>query len=539
MSADAETLLDAIVDSADSTSAPGGVIAVRQRGTVIYRRGFGMASIEHAVANTPATRMRIGSSSKQFTCFAALLLAEDGKLDLDAPVDRWVPGLPGFPTVPTARHLMNHTGGYRDHLDAAGLANGGAKIPDGWAMKMIARQTEANFAPGNGQTYCNAGYHLLSSVIERAADERFEDLLDRRIFKPLGMFATASQPSDYVITPDLATLHVPTPNGGWRRGLFPTEDIRGEGAMVSTVDDLMRWLDELKGPHCLASAQSWQAMTDAPVLPDGTRSIYALGLHRHRYRGIEVIHHAGGVIGGAAQVMHVPAHDLDIVMLSNGGRLSPIPTAWRILETLLPDAVGAPLPPLATADDFRALDGQFYAGASGTLVGFGAVGETLGLSLVGSPPFPIMRDSGAALIVGFEESALGPIIIDKAGLTGKTPPETLAFSESGRRETLHRLAIDNAGAAQLVEALGGSYHSADLAARATLVPGDPATIAVRGEFGQTAGALQALSEDFLLVSEEAGGAPSAMMQVERDSGRITGFRVSSPRGRGFLFTRAD
>ncbi len=539
MSIDARVLLDAIVDPADSTSAPGGVIAVRQRGTVIYRRGFGMASIEHAVANTPATRMRIGSSSKQFTCFAALLLAEDGRLDLDAPVDRWVPGLPGFPTVPTARQLMNHTGGYRDHLDGAGLANGGALIPNGWAMTMVARQTGANFAPGNGQTYCNGGYHLLSAVIERAADERFEDFLDRRIFKPLGMFATASAPSDYAITPDLATLHVPTPTGGWRRGLFPTEEIRGEGAMISTVDDMLRWLDELKGPHRLASAAGWRAMTVAPILPDGTRSIYALGLHRHHWRGIEVIHHAGAVIGGSAQVMHVPAHDLDIVMLSNGGRLPPMPATWRILETLLPDAVGAPLPPLAAAGDFPALDGQFYAGASGTLVGFGAVGETLGLSLVGSPPFPILRDHGAALIVGFEESALGPIIIDKAQLTGKTPPQTLAFSESGRRETLHRLAIDDAGAARLIEALGGSYASADLAARATLVPGDQTTIAVRGEFGQTAGVLQALSEDFLLVCEEAGGAPSAMIEVERDSWQITGFRVSSPRGRGFLFTRTD
>jgi D-aminopeptidase len=537
LSAESIKALDAIFVPADSTTAPGGVIAIRQRGKVIYRRGYGMASIEHAVANTPATRMRIGSSSKQFTCFAAMLLAEAGKLDLDSPVDRWVPGLPGFPTVPTARQLMNHTGGYRDHLDAAGLANGGAKIPDGWAMKMIARQTGPNFAPGTGQTYCNAGYHLLSVVIERAADERFEDFLDRRIFKPLGMFAAASQPSDYAITSDLATLHVPTGAGGWRRGLFPTEEIRGEGAIIATVDDLMRWLEELKGPHRLATAETWQAMTAPPVLPDGTRSIYALGLHRHHYRGIEVIHHAGAVIGGAAQIMHVPAHDLDIVMLSNGGRLPPVPTVWRILDVLLADAIGPPLHPLVAARDYPAIDGKFYAGASGTLIGFSALGEIMGLSLIGSPPFPILRDHGSALIVGFEEAALGPIIIDKAGLTDETAPDVVRFSESGREEVLHRLSSDDAAIERLSAGLGGTFTSTDLAATATLRSGDPSRITIRGEFGEVSGTLQPLSEDFLLVTEDQASHPSAALQIDRADGMISSFRISAARSRGLHFER--
>jgi D-aminopeptidase len=532
--------LDAIFGPADSTRAPGGVIAVRQTGAMLYRRGYGMASIEQGVANTPATRMRIGSSSKQFACMAALLLAEDGKLDLDAPVDRWVPRLPGFPTVPSARQLMNHTSGYRDHLDAAGLANGGAKIPDGWTMQVIARQTGPNFAPGHGQTYCNAGYHLLSAVIDAAAGERFEDFLERRIFKPLGMTATASQPSDYAITPGLATLHVPLPGGGWRRGLFPTEEIRGEGAMVSTVDDLMRWLAELKGPHRLASAESWRMMTDAPLLPDGTRAIYALGLHRHTYREVEVIHHAGGVIGGAAQVMHVPAHDLDIVMLSNGGMLPPIPTVWRILDTLLDSELGPPLPPLASAADFTHLEGAFYGGADGTLVGFGALGEVLGLSFIGTPPFPILRDHGDRLVVSFEESALGPLVIDKASLAAPAPgqpPESIAFSESGRRQTLHRLIITDADAARIGSALSGNYYSIDLAAEATITPGQPVPIAVHGEFGQVAGAVRILSEEFALVTEAGADLPSAAIQLEREGRRITGFRVSAPRSRGLRFER--
>lgn len=530
--------LDGIFDPADSTIAPGGVVAVRWRGEVIYRRGYGMASIEHGVANRPTTRMRIGSSSKQFTCFAAMLLAEDGRLDLDAPVDRWIEGLPGFPTVPTARQLMNHTGGYRDHLDAAGIANGGAKIPDGWAMQSILRQTGANYSPAMGQTYCNAGYHLLSHVIDTAAEEPFEQFLSRRIFEPLGMTATQSAPSDYVITPDMATLHVPDPSGGWRRGLFPTEEIRGEGAMVSTVDDLLLWLDELNGPHKLASESAWQEMKRAPALPDANQSIYALGLYVQNYRGIDIIHHAGAVIGGAAQIMTAPAHDLDIVMLSNGGALQPIPTVFAILEAVLEGSLAQELSPLAKVADYSSLDGTYYGAEDGTLVGFAALGDTLGISFVGNPPMPVLRDQGEALTVEFHEAALGPLVLETSGvMEGDDPPRDLAFSESGVSKPLRLLGINSEKREAICRDLIGSYHCSDLEAHADLSLDEKLLASVHGEFGSTSGFLELLSEDLLLVTDPEAGYGSASIQLVRTDGEVSGFRISAPRGRGFLFMR--
>ncbi len=144
--------IDAILSPAVRGDGPGCVVAVRSRGEIVYRRGLGLASVEHGVADAPSTRMRIGSSSKQFTCLAVMLLAKDGRLDADIPLDRYMPGLPGFPTAPSARQLMQHTGGYRDHLDAASIANGDAALPPGWAERSIMRQTGANFPPGGGQT---------------------------------------------------------------------------------------------------------------------------------------------------------------------------------------------------------------------------------------------------------------------------------------------------------------------------------------------------------------------------------------------------
>src|SRR5580700_367029 len=109
--------LDALFAPWNRTDEPGLVVGVVKDGALIYRRGFGMASLEHAVANTPKTRMRIGSTSKHFTCLLALLLAEEGKLDVDAAIPTYIPELTGPGGDPTLRQLMQHRGGSRCYLD--------------------------------------------------------------------------------------------------------------------------------------------------------------------------------------------------------------------------------------------------------------------------------------------------------------------------------------------------------------------------------------------------------------------------------------
>ena len=533
--------LDTIFAPVNRADAPGCVVAVRSRGEVIYRRGFGLASVEQAVANAPATRMRIGSSSKQFTCLAVMLLAEDGLLDVDEPLDRLLPELPGFPVAPTARELMNHTGGQRCHLDAAGAANGDRMLPPGWALRAIARQTGANFPPGRGQIYCNAGYHLLSVLVDRVAGMPFETFIRQRILEPLGMRDTEAVRSDLAIVPGLATLHVPLPGGGWRRGIFPSEEIRGEGSLVSTADDLLRWLRHLRGPKIVGTDETWRQMLEPPVLPDGSRSIYALGLYRHDYRTVKVIHHAGAVIGGSAQILTVPDHELDVVVLGNGGRLSPMEAGWAILDAVLCDKLGPPRPALAALADWVHLDGIYYAGSSGPVLGFGAAGPHLGLSIEGSPPYPVLRDTGRELRVGFEDAALGPIVFNADGLradaNGK-PPDEVEASESGLSHAFHRLTIDKAAAATLTRSMTGSYRSVDLAARMSLSEcGEGAGVLIEGEFGRVEGKLRALSEQVLLFIEGDASVGAGVFRVRREADAVVGLDVSLTRGRGFRFDR--
>src|ERR1700679_3389539 len=116
--------LDALFGPGNRADEPGLVVGVVKDGATIYRRGFGMASLETSVANTPKTRMRIGSTSKHFTGLLALLLAEEDKLDLDAPIRPYLPELTGPGGDPSLRLLLQHRGGSRCFLDVSGIAHG-------------------------------------------------------------------------------------------------------------------------------------------------------------------------------------------------------------------------------------------------------------------------------------------------------------------------------------------------------------------------------------------------------------------------------
>ena len=142
--------LDALFAPWNRTDEPGLTVGVAQDGAVIYRGGFGMASLESAVANTPTTRMRIGSISKHFAALLALLLAEEGKLDLEAPIRAYIPELTGPAGDPTLRLLMQHRGGGRCAGDIGFLGHGMSRPPVGYGLKVQQRQRGRNFAARDG-----------------------------------------------------------------------------------------------------------------------------------------------------------------------------------------------------------------------------------------------------------------------------------------------------------------------------------------------------------------------------------------------------
>jgi CubicO group peptidase (beta-lactamase class C family) len=531
--------LDELFATVNRSDAPGLVVGVAQHSKPVYRRGFGLASLELGVANTPWTRMRIGSTSKHFTCLAVLLLAEEGKLEVDASVSRYLPELPGVQGEPTLRQLMNHTGGQRCYLDLGFLSDAMAIKPKGVAFATQMRQGDVNFVPGEKALYNNGGYQLLSFVIERVAGVPFEQFLDERIFKPLGMVDTKSVQSDFEIHRNMATMHVPQLDGGWRRGIFPTEEVRGEGAIVSSIDDMLRWLTHLRGPHAVGSEDSWAQMTTPVTLKNGSSVPYALGLMVHDYRGVRVIHHPGGVIGGSSQMLTVPEHELDIIIMTNGALVSSIDLANKVIDVMLGDAALGAAVEYPSSDRFKGVLGKrYYCSANGFLAGFGDAGGKLGICLVNSPPLPL-RDEGATLRLGFEDISAGPFIVRTSDIADRADaPTTLELSESGN--VMHLELLPDAAPADALTPTPGRYHSADLDADAEILRDEGGyKLRIFGRYAVNEFAMQALSADVAGIAHAMHPQLSAALSIERRDGIVAGFRIDSGRTRGLRFKRVS
>ncbi|HEY1090443.1 MAG TPA: serine hydrolase domain-containing protein, partial [Burkholderiaceae bacterium] len=468
LSSDYRQKLDALLQPWNRSDAPGFVLGIAHRGRTIYRRGFGLASVQQGNANTPLTRMRIGSTSKHFACLSALLLEEQGLLEIDAPLRRYLPELEGISGEPTLRECMLHTSGLRDPNDLllffVNKRWNNYPAP-GHLLELGRRIASLNFPRGERMIYCNQGYHLLARTIERVSGLAYGDFLRERILAPMGMHDTALLASDHQLLPRMADLHLKD-GEGWRRGLFPSEELLGEGGMVSTIDDMLGWLAQLRSPQkTIGSASSWEQMLRKPRYSSGAEGDYCLGLIREHWRGVEIVHHAGGVIGGNSQMLTVPAQELDLVILCNRNDLVSPALANRIVETLLGDALEAP----ATPQPRPGLLGRWYAPESQRLIGLleaplpGDTEPSLALSIQGQPMGAVRERDGQWVM---SCSPHGRIIID---LPAEERPERLQGCDNGHAETWQRLPEQGPAPELLAPQLVGRYREAELGMELAIV----------------------------------------------------------------------
>jgi CubicO group peptidase (beta-lactamase class C family) len=522
--------LDALFAPWATSDAPGLAVGVVLDGRTIYKRGFGMASLETAKPITPQTKLRIGSTTKHFTALLALLLAEEGKLDLDAAIRTYIPELAGPGGDPTLRQLLQHRGGSRCYLDLGFIAHGMATPPEGWALATQVRQTGRNFAPGEAMIYNNGGYHLVSLAIERAGGTAFAEQLRARLLEPLGLGDTVLHMSDHRILPGMATLHVPLPDGGWRRGLFPVDQMLGEGGIVSTIDDMLVWTRHLASRDRFGAARTWAALVEQPRFEDGSIGPYALGLMVGTYRGRRVIHHAGGVIGGSSQMLTFPDDRLDIVILANGATgADPIALAERVADILLADILGPP-PAQIDADRYRAAIGHWWSADTGMVYAIADEQEALKFGFCGGPLQPIRPvEMGRGLV---STGSIGDIIID-------LQPEgdgRLAIRFGGRTDRYTRLEPGLGDVSAFGERALGRYHSEDADCTVHIERHDSGLCARFGDlYGQSQMQLEPLGPNVAIARRSVGQLPFTVAITLRPEG---GFIASTGRTRFLQFDRS-
>lgn len=323
----------AAVDALFSTwtsATPGCAVGVSEGDRIVLEKAYGVAELEHGAPNRPDTIFEAGSVSKQFTAAAVLLLAEDGKLSLDDAARKFIPELPENAASVTIRQMLQHTSGLRDWGNVAeigGWPRGTRTHTHDHVLDILARQQALNFAPGTRWSYSNSGYNLAAVIVSRVAGESFAEFTRKRLFEPLGMTRTSWRDDFTHIVKDRAAAYART---GDRYALdMPFENVHGNGGLLTTVGDLLRWNANFVMPK--VGGTDFARLLQSPGrLDGGGETGYGLGLGVGRHKGVGEFRHGGATAGYRAFLARYPDQRVSIAVLCNAGDSLP----WQALHAV-------------------------------------------------------------------------------------------------------------------------------------------------------------------------------------------------------------
>ncbi len=368
-----------VLEAMAEDPSPGVSVAVQRAGEVLFAEGFGFADLENEVPATAATVYRIGSVTKQFTAAAAMLLVEEGKLDLAADFTDYLPDYDarGF-RIPVER-LLNHTSGIKGYTEMPEFWSRARLDLDHREMMDLFSAPPFEFEPGDRYQYNNSGYYLLGVLLERLSGASYAAFLEKRFFEPLALRDTHYLDNDPII-PGRAEGYEALPGGGFRNDDPVSMRLPyAAGSLGSSVLDLLAWQRALVEGRAVRP-ESRDRMTARGELIGGEPIDYGYGLGLGREHDLAKISHGGGINGFRAQLAWYPDVQLGIAVLANAGSARPGLLENRIAREVL----GLPQPVVAevevSPDELEACAGTWNSGRSpvtlavedGELRGFGA-----------------------------------------------------------------------------------------------------------------------------------------------------------------------
>ncbi len=298
------------------TGAPAAQITSARRGEILWSEAFGQANVELGAPATTHTRFRIGSVSKSLTSAALGALVEDGRLDLDAPIQKYLPDYPEKPWPVTSRQLAGHLAGVRHYQ---GDEFQSARHFDSVRASLAVFENDPLlFEPGTRYSYSSYGWNLLSAVLEKAAGEPFLDLMRRRVFDPAGLAETAAD-DPLTIVPRRASFYtLDEKTGALRNARAVDNSVKwASGGFVSTTEDLVRFAEALRAGRLLRP-ETVRLLWTSLATRDGKETEYGLGWGVGRDpRGRRTVSHSGGAQGGTAYLILYPDEGFAVAMLVN------------------------------------------------------------------------------------------------------------------------------------------------------------------------------------------------------------------------------
>jgi CubicO group peptidase (beta-lactamase class C family) len=500
-----------------TASTPGCAVGVGVDGGQVLARGYGMADLEHDVPISPDTIFEAGSVSKQFTATAVLLLAREGKLSLDDQVRKYIPELPDYGASLTIRHMLNHTSGLRDWGNVESIA--------GWprttraythahVLDIVSHQRSLNFTPGTHWSYSNTGYNLAAILVARVTKMPFADFTRARLFEPLGMTHTSWRDDHTRIVKNRA-IGYEEQSGGFHT-LMPFEDVHGNGGLLTTVGDLLKWNENFWSPK-IGDASFFAEQQRPVTFSGGTGHGYGLGLMIDERRGVRQVDHSGSTAGYRAHLARYPDQHVSVAVLCNTSNAGATQRAYGVADLYLSERTKLAPPPSPAytlkADDLSRLEGSYRSVPDGRVLA-------------------LVRDAGAIRL------DQGPALIAQSGtlfeIADAADGERLEADSPGRLRLRDRydvveyekVAPTKPNGAEL-EQLAGSYVTEEAETTVVMARQNESLI------------LKRRPDATILMYKDAFLAPGfGLVVVRRDpTGRITAFSVSQDRVWDLRFVR--
>jgi len=518
--------IDSLFIKWNTTFSPGCAIGIVRNDSIIYTKGYGMANLEYAIPNTPATIFHIGSISKQFTAWSILLLERQGKLRLDDDIHKYLSWFPDLKERITIRNLLNHTSGIREHLKL--LAISGTNVLSGDAItqeriiKVLAKQQTLNFKPGEKYSYSNSGYVMLAEIVASVSGSNLRKFTDSAIFKPLGMSNTHFHDDNTEIERNRASCYDRVDSNHFKNSISNNSYV-GSLGLFTNINEMSKWLMNFYD-HKTGDQKIIDSLTKKGKLNSGKELTYASGIEVDTYRGWRQYSHEGVDAGLRTYLSVYPDLKIGFIVFSNLGDFDPNGLTHAMAEFFIKDTVQKKeVAGLANADSsavfmkdrswLKKFPG-YYIGEDGLPVNFGVKNSKI--------YYHIYSDSGILARQSKDTFAISnyPVVKFVFGvLAGDTMVNVIA---PGQFYHLKKYIKDPPLSDQLLQTYTGDYYCPELDCKYGIVLRDHDLILTSNKYSDTKLAWinrDHLTTDYWWIDH---------LQMVRDNkNRITGFEVNS------------
>jgi CubicO group peptidase (beta-lactamase class C family) len=324
-----ESSIDSLLNAKYTEDAPGASFLISRNGNIIYKKAFGLANLELNVPMKTDNAFKIGSLTKQFTAISILMLMEQGKLNLDDEITKFIPDYPTNGNKITIHHLLTHTSGIKDYTRIKSLNEIAQKDLTPLELIDFSKNEPIDFVPGEEYKYNNSGYVILGYIIEKVTGQSYANFVEEQIFNKLEM--TASQyASQRKVIKNRASGYQKKDSYINRMDFSLTLAYSG-GGLMSTVDDMFTWQEAIKNNLLISKETSEKAFTNY-TLNNGEHTNYGYGWHIKAINNNQTFEHGGAIWGFKSMGVYLPDLDIYVLGLTNCLCNSPTKITREIAE---------------------------------------------------------------------------------------------------------------------------------------------------------------------------------------------------------------